>query len=117
MVIVDPYPTVPAAMPDGRGRRIPAAGRDPVGDRGLGDRVEPQHPVARERDRASVRVQADHKIMYAFAKKLGFAAGARARTSRSSRTRPAWDEPLTEDITAEITAQLDHRLHGCRPSA
>ena len=59
LVVIDPYPSATAAMaamPGPQGRRLPAAGGDAVRDLRLGHRVEPLAPVAREGDRAAVRV-------------------------------------------------------------
>ena len=48
MVVVDPYPTRLRGDARPQGRRLPAAGVHAVRDLGLGHRVEPLDPVARE---------------------------------------------------------------------
>ena len=68
-------------------RRLPAAGGDAVRDLGLGDRVEPLDPVAREGDRAAVRVAHrphDHVPAGAEAR---LRQGVRRPRSRWSRAR------------------------------
>ena len=65
LVVVDPYPSASGGdggdagrggRPQRQSRCLPAAGGDPVRVLGLGHGLEPVDPVAREGDRASLRV-------------------------------------------------------------
>src|SRR5207244_3869445 len=81
-----------------------------VRDAGLGDRVEPQHPVARARDPAAVRVQdrpRDHVPVRAEVRLPRGAVQEHQGGQRRARDRghPARSEPLV----------LDDRLHGLVP--
>jgi anaerobic selenocysteine-containing dehydrogenase len=117
LVVVDPYPVGhggDGAMP-AQGRRVPAAGGDAVRDLGLVHRVEPLDPVAREGDRAAVRVAHrphDHvpareeaRLREGAGQELQDAEGQGRHGRAGARGHPARDQPR----------RLDHRLH--RPVA
>ena len=125
LVVIDPYPSAIGGDGGDAGqgrraqpepRRLPAAGGDAVRDPRLGDRIEPLDPVAREGDRAAVRVAHrphDHVPAGAEAR---LRQGARRQDSRWSTGKGGMMEPEIESILREINQSvLDHRLH--RPVA
>jgi formate dehydrogenase major subunit len=75
MVIIDPYPSATAAMPDGaQGRRVPAARGHAARDLGL---VTASNRSIQWREKVIeplFEAKPDHTIMYALARKFGFAA-------------------------------------------
>ena len=85
LVVIDPYPSATAAMAamvrkDGV-YLLPAC--DAVRDLGLGDRVEPLAAVAREGDRAAVRVADRPHDHVRVREEVRLRQGVRRRTTRS----------------------------------
>ena len=106
MVIIDPYPTVAAAMPDRKDGvyLLPAAtqfetvGSVTASNRSLQWREKVIEPLFESRP--------DHAIMYQFAQKFGFAdqlVGKRDGKQNINVVKtPQGDEPVVEDILREI---------------
>jgi formate dehydrogenase major subunit len=99
MVIVDPYPTAAAAMPDRKDGvyLLPAAtqfetsGSVTASNRSIQWREKVIEPLFESKP--------DHTIMYAFAKKFGFEKEF-VKNVKLVKDKTGWDEPLIEDITA-----------------
>ena len=97
-----------AARP--QGQHLPAAGRDPVRDLRLGDRVQPLAAVAREGDRADVRVQArSHDPLSAGAEVRLRRADVQAHPGQRRGAAGRGHHPRVQP------RRLDHRLY--RPVA
>jgi formate dehydrogenase major subunit len=102
MVIVDPYPTAAAAMPDRKDGvyLLPAAtqfetsGSVTASNRSIQWREKIIEPLFESKP--------DHTIMYAFAKKFGFAEQFIGKNIKLVKDKTGWDEPLIEDITREF---------------
>ncbi len=103
MVIVDPYPTASAVMPDRKEGvyLLPAAtqfetsGSATASNRSIQWREKVVEPLFESKP--------DHTIMYAFAKKFGFGAEF-VKNIKLVKDKTGWDEPLIEDILREINA-------------
>jgi formate dehydrogenase major subunit len=101
MVIVDPYPTASAAMPDRKEGvyLLPAAtqfetsGSVTASNRSIQWREKVIEPLFESRP--------DHTIMHAFAKKFGF-GNEFVKNIKVVKDKTGWDEPLMEDITREF---------------
>jgi formate dehydrogenase major subunit len=101
MVVIDPYPTAAAAMPDRKEGvyLLPAAtqfetyGSVTASNRSIQWRDKVIEPLFESKP--------DHTIMYAFAKKLGF-ANEFCKNVKIVKDKAGWDEPLIEDITREF---------------
>jgi formate dehydrogenase major subunit len=101
MVIIDPYPTAAAVMPDRKDGvyLLPAAtqfetsGSCTASNRSLQWRERVIEPLFESKP--------DHTIMYAFAKKFGFAEQL-VKNVQLVKDKDGWDEPLPEDILREI---------------
>ncbi|QJR11593.1 Periplasmic nitrate reductase [Usitatibacter rugosus] len=101
MVIIDPYPTAAAAMPDRQDGvyLLPAAtqfetsGSVTASNRSLQWREKIIEPLFESKP--------DHTIMYAFAKKFGF-ADQFVKNVKLVKDKTGWDEPLIEDVTREF---------------
>jgi formate dehydrogenase major subunit len=101
MVIVDPYPTASSVMPDRKEGvyLLPAAtqfetsGTATASNRSIQWREKVVEPLFESKP--------DHTIMYAFAKKFGF-AGEFVKNIKLVKDKTGWDEPLVEDILREI---------------
>ena len=101
MVIIDPYPTAAAVMPDRKEGvyLLPAAtqfetsGSCTASNRSLQWREKVIDPLFEARS--------DHAIMYAFAKKFGFGKELVGK-AQVIKVRDDWEEPLPEDILREI---------------
>lgn len=101
MVIVDPYPTASAAMPDRQDGvyLLPAAtqmetsGSVTASNRSIQWREKVIEPLFESKP--------DHTIMYAFAKKFGYGEQF-VKNIKLVKDKDGWDEPLIEDMTAEI---------------
>ena len=101
MVIVDPYPTASAVMPDRKEGvyLLPAAtqfetsGSATASNRSIQWREKVVEPLFESKP--------DHTIMYAFAKKFGF-ADEFVKNIKLVKDKSGWDEPLVEDILREI---------------
>jgi formate dehydrogenase major subunit len=101
MVIVDPYPTAAAAMPDRQEGvyLLPAAtqfetsGSVTASNRSLQWREKVIEPLFESKP--------DHTIMHAFAKKFGF-GNEFVKNIKVVKDKTGWDEPLIEDITREF---------------
>src|SRR6266850_1686088 len=101
MVIIDPYPTAAAVMPDRKDGvyLLPAAtqfetsGSCTASNRSLQWREKVIDPLFESRP--------DQAIMYAFAKKFGFHKEL-TKSFQLVKGRDGWDEPGTEDILREI---------------
>ena len=99
MVVIDPYPTVSAVLPDREDGDLPAAGLDAVRD--LYGSVTASNRSIQWREQVVAPVWEslpDHTIISKFAKKFGFAD----RLMRNIAVNEETDEPNVEDITAEI---------------
>ncbi len=101
MLIVDPYPTASAVMPDRKEGvyLLPAATQfETSGSRTASNRsiqwgekiIEPLFES-----------KPDHTIMYAFAKKFGFEKEF-VKNIKLVKDKSGWDEPVIEDILREI---------------
>jgi formate dehydrogenase major subunit len=103
MVIVDPYPTAAAVMPDRKDGvyLLPAAtqfetsGSVTASNRSIQWREKVIEPLFESKP--------DHTIMLAMARKLGFGAEF-VKNIRLVKDKDGWDEPLVEDMTKEINA-------------
>src|SRR6187402_2964599 len=103
MVIVDPYPTAAAVMPDRQDGvyLLPAAtqfetsGSCTASNRSVQWREKVIEPLFESKP--------DHTIMYAFAKKFGFEKEF-VKNVKLVKDKAGWDEPLIEDILREINA-------------
>ncbi|MGE0357678.1 MAG: molybdopterin-dependent oxidoreductase [Burkholderiales bacterium] len=103
MVIVDPYPTASAVMPDRKEGvyLLPAAtqfetsGSATASNRSIQWREKVIEPLFESKP--------DHTIMYAFAKKLGFGAEF-VKNVKVVKDKTGWDEPVIEDVLREINA-------------
>jgi formate dehydrogenase major subunit len=103
MVIVDPYPTAAAVMPDRKEGvyLLPAAtqfetsGSCTASNRSIQWREKVIEPLFESKP--------DHTIMLAFARKLGFGAEF-VKNIRVVKDKAGWDEPVVEDMTREINA-------------
>jgi len=101
MVIIDPYPTAAAVMPDRKEGvyLLPAAtqfetsGSCTASNRSLQWREKVIDPL--------FEAKSDHAIMYAFAKKFGFGKELVGK-AQVIKVRDDWEEPLPEDILREI---------------
>jgi formate dehydrogenase major subunit len=101
MVIIDPYPTAAAVMPDRKDGvyLLPAAtqfetsGSCTASNRSLQWREKVIDPLFESRP--------DQAIMYAFAKKFGFHKEL-TKSFQLVKGRDGWEEPGTEDILREI---------------
>jgi formate dehydrogenase major subunit len=101
MVIVDPYPTAAAAMPDRQegvyllpaATQFETAGSVTASNRSLQWREKVIEPLFESKP--------DHTIMLALAKKLGFERELVANI-KVTKDRQGWDEPDIEDILREI---------------
>ena len=116
MVIIDPYPTAAAAMPDRKDGvyLLPAATQFETS--GIGDRVEPLDPVAREGDRAAVRVEARPHDHVRLREEASASATEFVKNIKLVKDKTGWDEPADRGHAArDQRRHLDHRLH--RPVA
>ncbi len=101
MVIVDPYPSASAVMPDRKEGvyLLPAAtqfetsGIATASNRSIQWREKVVEPLFESKP--------DHTIMYAFAKKFGFEKEF-VKNIKLVKDKSGWDEPLVEDILREI---------------
>jgi formate dehydrogenase major subunit len=101
MLIIDPYPSASAVMPDRQEGvyLLPAAtqfetsGSCTASNRSLQWREKVIEPLFESKP--------DHTIMYAFAKKFGF-ADQLVKNIQLTKDKDGWDEPLPEDILREI---------------
>ncbi len=101
MVIIDPYPTAAAAMPDRKEGvyLLPAAtqfecpGSATASNRSIQWREKVIEPLFESKP--------DHTIMYAFAKKFGFEKEF-CKNIKVTKDRTGWDEPSIEDTLREI---------------
>jgi formate dehydrogenase major subunit len=101
MVIIDPYPTAAAVMPDRKDGvyLLPAAtqyetsGSCTASNRSLQWREKVIDPL--------FEAKTDHAIMYAFAKKFGFGREL-VKNVQLTKGKDGWEEPLPEDILREI---------------
>jgi formate dehydrogenase major subunit len=101
MVIVDPYPSASAVMPDRKEGvyLLPAAtqfetsGSATASNRSLQWREKVVDPLFESKP--------DHTIMYAFARKFGFEKEFCANI-KVVKDKNGWDEPVIEDILREI---------------
>jgi formate dehydrogenase major subunit len=106
MVIIDPYPTVSAAMPDRKdgvyllpaSTQFECAGSATASNRSIQWREKVIEPLFESRP--------DHAIMYQFAKKLGFADQLVGKANGKQNIQVAktsyGEEPVVEDILREI---------------
>ena len=106
MVIIDPYPTASAAMPDRKdgvyllpaSTQFETSGSATASNRSLQWREKVIEPLFESRP--------DHTIMYQFAQKFGFADQLVGKRDGKQNIRvnstPQGDEPLVEDILREI---------------
>jgi formate dehydrogenase major subunit len=106
MVIIDPYPTASAAMPDRKdgvyllpaSTQFETSGSATASNRSLQWREKVIEPLFESRP--------DHAIMYQFAKKFGFAdqlVGKRdGKQNIKVTSTPQGEEPVVEDILREI---------------
>ena len=103
MVIVDPYPTASAVMPDRKEGvyLLPAAtqfetsGSVTASNRSIQWREKVIEPLFESKP--------DHTIMYAFAKKFGFGPEF-VKNIKLAKDKTGWDEPVVEDILREINS-------------
>ena len=103
MVVIDPYPTLSAAMHDRKDGvyLLPAAtqfetsGTCTASNRSLQWRERIIEPLFESKP--------DHTIMYAFAKKFGFEKEF-VKNIKLVKDKAGWDEPLIEDILREINS-------------
>ncbi len=101
MVIIDPYPSASAAMPDRKDGvyLLPAAtqmetsGSVTASNRSVQWREKVIEPLFESKP--------DHTIMLAFARKFGF-GDEFVKNIKLVKDKDGWDEPLVEDMTAEI---------------
>jgi formate dehydrogenase major subunit len=101
MVIIDPYPTAAAVMPERKDGvyLLPAAtqfetsGSCTASNRSLQWREKVIEPLFESKP--------DHTLMYAFARKFGFADELVANVELV-KDKDGWDEPVPEDILREI---------------
>ena len=103
MVIIDPYPTAAAAMPDRKDGvyLLPAAtqmetsGSATSSNRSIQWREKVIEPLFESKP--------DQTIMHAFAKKFGFGAEF-VKNIKVTKDKTGWDEPSPEDTLREINA-------------
>src|SRR5688572_3528817 len=103
MVIIDPYPTAAAAMPDRKegvyllpaATQLETSGSVTASNRSIQWREKVIEPLFESKP--------DHTIMYAFAKKFGFGAEF-VKNIRVTKGKLGFDEPVVEDMTKEINA-------------
>jgi formate dehydrogenase major subunit len=103
MVVIDPYPTLSAAMHDRKDGvyLLPAAsqfetsGTCTASNRSIQWREKIIEPLFESKP--------DHTIMYAFAKKFGFEKEF-VKNIKLVKDKAGWDEPLIEDILREINS-------------
>jgi formate dehydrogenase major subunit len=103
MVVIDPYPSASAAMPDRKegvyllpaATQLETSGSVTASNRSIQWREKVIEPLFESKP--------DHTIMYAFAKKLGFGPEF-VKNIRLVKDKTGWDEPLVEDMTKEINA-------------
>ena len=101
MVVVDPYPSASAVMPDRKEGvyLLPAAtqfetsGSCTASNRSIQWREKVVEPLFESKP--------DHTIMYAFAKKFGFEKEF-VKNIKLVKDKQGWDEPVIEDILREI---------------
>ena len=103
LVVIDPYPSATASMAamvrkDGvyllpACTQFETSGSVTASNRSLQWREKVIEPLFESRP--------DHTLMYAFAKKFGFAAEL-AKNYKVVKDKQGWDEPLPEDILSEI---------------
>src|SRR6186713_1846244 len=101
MVIVDPYPSAAAAMPDRKegvyllpaATQMETSGSVTASNRSIQWREKVIEPLFESKP--------DHTIMYAFAKKLGFGPEF-VKNIKLVKDKTGWDELLIEDMTREI---------------
>ncbi len=106
MVIIDPYPTASAAMPDRKdgvyllpaSTQFETSGSATASNRSLQWREKVIEPLFESRP--------DHAIMYQFAKKFGFADQLVGKRDGKQNVKvvntPQGEEPVVEDILREI---------------
>jgi formate dehydrogenase major subunit len=103
MVIIDPYPTAAAAMPDRKdgvyllpaATQLETSGSVTASNRSIQWREKVIEPLFESLP--------DHTIMLAFAKKFGFGAEF-VKNIRVTKGKLGFDEPNVEDMTREINA-------------
>jgi formate dehydrogenase major subunit len=101
MVIIDPYPSASAAMPDRKDGvyLLPAAtqmetsGTVTASNRSIQWREKVIEPLFESKP--------DHTIMLAFARKFGY-GDEFIKNIKTVKDKDGWDEPVIEDMTAEI---------------
>ncbi|QJR15575.1 formate dehydrogenase subunit alpha [Usitatibacter palustris] len=101
MVIVDPYPTAAAAMPDRKDgvyllpacTQFETSGSVTASNRSIQWREKIIDPLFESKT--------DHAIMYAFAKRFGFEKEF-AKNYKLVKDKGGWDEPVMEDVTREF---------------
>jgi len=101
MVIVDPYPSASAVMPDRKegvyllpaATQFETAGSCTASNRSIQWREKVVDPLFESKP--------DHTIMYAFAKKFGFEKEFCANI-KVVKDKNGWDEPVVEDVLREI---------------
>jgi len=101
MVVIDPYPTASSAMPDRQegvyllpaATQLETSGSVTASNRSIQWREKVIEPLFESKP--------DHTIMYAFAKKLGYGPEF-VKNIKLVKDKTGWDEPLVEDMTAEI---------------
>jgi formate dehydrogenase major subunit len=108
MVIIDPYPTASAVMPDRKegvyllpaATQLECVGSVTASNRSLQWREKVIEPMFESRP--------DHAIMYEFAKKFGFADQLVGKTNDKQNIKVVktgnYEEPVVEDILREINA-------------
>jgi formate dehydrogenase major subunit len=103
MVIIDPYPTAAAVMPDRKEGvyLLPAAtqfetsGSCTASNRSIQWREKVIEPL--------FEAKPDHTIMYAFAKRFGFEKEF-CKNIKVVKDKNGWDEPVVEDVLREINS-------------
>jgi formate dehydrogenase major subunit len=103
MVIIDPYPTAAAVMPDRKEGvyLLPAAtqfetsGSCTASNRSIQWREKVIEPL--------FEAKPDHTIMYAFAKRFGFEKEF-CKNIKVVKDKTGWDEPVIEDVLREINS-------------
>ncbi|MFZ3323506.1 MAG: formate dehydrogenase subunit alpha [Usitatibacter sp.] len=101
MVVIDPYPSASAAMPDRKDGvyLLPAAtqmetsGTVTASNRSIQWREKVIEPLFESKP--------DHTIMLAFARKFGY-GDQFIKNIKTVKDKDGWDEPVVEDMTAEI---------------
>ncbi len=103
MVIVDPYPSAAAAMPERKegvyllpaATQLETSGSCTASNRSLQWREKVIEPLFESKP--------DHTIMHAFAKKFGWDKEF-TKNIKVVKDKTGWDEPVVEDILREINA-------------